>query len=118
MSPTSWEVATFRMRSKQFFSFRADQPMPNARDTFCRFSFFEETYDSVDDARNRLTNLHRPAPDGPAEEEHYLSAMRTGFRVGKVTYVLQTDGLIFWDEVKGLAQTLANSTEGAELGPP
>jgi hypothetical protein len=84
--PTPWEVSTFRMRSKRFFSFRADQPLPNSRDYYCRLSFFEETYDSVDDARHRLANLHLVSPDGPAEERDYLSAMRTGFRVGNVTY--------------------------------
>ena len=56
VAPTSWEASTLRMRSKRFFSFRADQPY--SRDYYCRFSFFEETYDSVDDARQRLANLH------------------------------------------------------------
>jgi hypothetical protein len=116
--PTPWEVATFRMRSKRFSSFRGDQPVPNSRDYYCRFSFFEETYDSVEDARHRLANLHLASPDGPAEERDYLSTMRTGFRVGNVTYVLQTDTLIFWDEVQRIAKALATTTQGAELGPP
>ena len=111
--PTAWEVSTFRMRSKRSFSFRADQPLPDTRDTYCRFSLFEETYDSVEDARQRLTNLHRPSPD--AEDDEYVRVMRTGFRVGAVTYVLQTDAIIFWDEVQRLAKALANSTQGAEL---
>ena len=111
--PTAWEVSTFRMRAKRSFSFRADQPLPNAPDTYCRFSLFEETYDSVSDARQRLANLHRPSPD--AEDDEYVRAMRTGFRVGAVTYVLQTDALIFWDEVQRLATALADSTPGAEL---
>jgi len=116
VAPTSWEASTLRMRSKRFFSFRADQPQPNARDTYCRFSLFEETYDSVDNARERLANLHVASPDGPAEERDYLSTMRTGFRVGNVTYVLQTDAWIFWDEVQHLAKALASSMQGAELG--
>src|SRR6266446_772667 len=45
VSPTPWEISTFRMRSKRFFSFRADQPLPNSRDQYCRFSLTEETYD-------------------------------------------------------------------------
>lgn len=113
--PTPWEVSTFRMRTKRSFSFRADQPVPNASDTYCRFWFFEETYDSIEDARHRLANLHLPNPEGPADERHYLSAMRTGFRVGNVTYVLQTDALIFWDEVQRLAKALANSTPSAQM---
>jgi hypothetical protein len=113
--PTPWEISTFRMRNKRFFSFRADQPLPNSRDYYCRFSLTEETYDSVDDARQRLANLHRASPDGPAEEEDYTSTMRTGFRVGNLTYVLQTDASIFWDEVQRLAKALANSIQGAEL---
>ena len=111
--PTAWEVSTFRMRSKRSFSFRADQPLPNARDTYCRFSLFEETYDSVDDARQRMTNLHRPSPD--VEDDEYVRVMRTGFRVGAVTYVLQTEAIIFWDEVQRLSKALASSTQGAEL---
>jgi hypothetical protein len=113
--PTPWEVSTYRMRSKQFFSFRSEQPLPNAQDTYCRFSLAEETYDSVDDARQRLANLHRASPDGPAEEEDYTSNMRAGFRVRNVTYVLQTDASIFWGEVQRLANALATSTQGAEL---
>jgi hypothetical protein len=41
--------------------------------------------------------------------------MRTGFRVGTVTYFLETDAIIFWDEVQRLAKVLADSTPGAEL---
>lgn len=113
LSPTAWEVATFRMRSKRSFSFRANQPLPNERNTYCRFSFYEETYDSVEDAKQRLSDLHRPSPD--AEDDRYVRAMRTGFRVGPVTYVLETDAIIFWDEVQRLGKALADSTPGAEL---
>lgn len=115
VSPTEWEVATFRMRSKRSFSFRADQPMANTRDYYCRFSFFEETFDSVDDARNRLANIHVADPYGPADERDYLSRMRTGFRVGNVAYVMQTDAAMFWDEVERLNKTVANLTPNAEL---
>jgi len=113
--PSAWEVSTFRMRNKRLFTFRANQPMPNASDTFCRFSFFEETYDSVEDARNRLAKIHEADPNGPAEEEDYTSTMRAAFRVGNVTYVLQTDAAIFWDEVQRLTKALTGSTRGAEL---
>jgi len=112
--PTTWEASTLRMRSKRVFSFRADQPQHGSRDYFCRFSLFEEAYDSVDDARHRLANLHVAAPDGPGVDEYRLG-MRTGFRVGTVTYFLETDAIIFWDEVQRLARALANSTPGAEL---
>lgn len=114
--PTAWEVSTFRMRSKRFFSFRANQPQPGSGEYYCRFSLFEESYDSVDDARHRLAKLDVAAPDGPWVDEYRL-AMRTGFRVGTVTYFLQTDAIIFWDEVQRLNKSLAGSTEGAELSP-
>ena len=115
VQPTSWEISTFRMRRKESFSFRADKPISTANDTYCRFSLFEETYDSIEDARRRLANLHLSNPEGPEGERDYLSAMRTGFRVGNVTYILQTDGVIFWDEVQRLAKVLANSTPDADL---
>jgi len=117
VSPTPWETSTFRMRSKRFFSFRADRPMSNARDTYCRFSFFEETYDSVDDARQRLIRLHDAFPRtmGGPEDDEYTRTMRTGFRVGTVTYIFQTDAAIFWEEVQRLAKELADSTQDAEL---
>jgi hypothetical protein len=113
--PTSWEAATLHMRSKRFFSFRADQPQKGTRDYFCRFSLYEETYDSVDDARQRLANLHTGPPSGPDWVDEYSLAMRAGFRVGTVTYFLETEAAIFWDEVKRLAKELANSTSDAEL---
>ena len=113
--PAPWEVSTFGMRSKLVFSFRADQPLPNEREKYyCRFSLAEEAYDSVDAARRRLTNLHDSIPGGPVEDE-YILTMRTGFRTGTVTYILQTDAAIFWPEVKRLAKDLAASTPGAEL---
>ena len=65
--------------------------------------------------RGNVWPIFMSRPDGPAEERDYLSTMRTGFRVGNVTYVLQTDAWIFWDEVQHLAKVLASSTEGAEL---
>jgi hypothetical protein len=114
ITPSRWEVATFRMRSKRGSSFRADKPLPNTSDYFCRFSFFEESYDSAEDARQRLANIHVPAPDGPAEERDYLSTMRGGFRVGNVAYILQTDAAVFWDEVQRLTNELARATPGAE----
>src|SRR5947207_450443 len=43
--PTPWEISTFRMRSKGFVSFRADQPQGVSGNYYCRFSLFEETYD-------------------------------------------------------------------------
>src|ERR1051325_3799182 len=36
--PTTWEASTLRMRSKRFFSFRADQPQEGSGNYFCRFS--------------------------------------------------------------------------------
>jgi hypothetical protein len=113
--PTPWEVSTFRMRGRRLFSFRGNQPDPGTTNYFCRFSLFEETYDSVDDARHRLANIHLPDPNGPPEDRDYLSVMRAGFRVGNVTYVLQTDAVSFWDEVQRFAKTLANATKNAEL---
>ena len=115
VEPAPWEISTFRMRSKRLFSFRANQPQPGTRDYFCRFSLFEETYDSPADAQYRLANIHLSNPDGPAEERDYLSNLRTGFRVGNVAYVLQTDSSAFWDEVKRFAKELASATPGAEL---
>jgi hypothetical protein len=114
VSPSAWEVSTFRMRSKRVFSFRANKPEPGTTDYFCRFSLFEETYDSADDARHRLANVHLPNPEGAESEGDYLSAMRTGFRVGNVTYILQTDASSFWDEVQRFAKELARATQGAE----
>jgi hypothetical protein len=111
--PTDWQKSTFRMRAKKRFSFRADQPMPNARDTYCRFTLFEETYDSAADAEARLTRIHLADPTGPAEEQHYLSAMREGFRIGNVAYVFQTDAAIFWDEIKRLVNELRTKHSAA-----
>jgi hypothetical protein len=113
--PTSWEVATFRMRGRRAFSFRANQPEPGTTNYFCRFSLFDERYDSADDARHRLTNVHVPQPDRGGEEQDYLSVMRTGFRVGNITYILQTDASAFWDEVQRFAKEIADATQGAEL---
>ena len=115
VAPTSWDISTFRMRSRRVFSFRANQPEPGTTNYFCRFSLFEETYDSPADAQYRLANVHLPNPNGDEMERDYLSAMRTGFRVGNVTYVLQTDASAFWDEVKQFAKELAGATPGAEL---
>jgi hypothetical protein len=77
--------------------------------------FFEETYDLVEDARHRLANLHIASPDAPAEVNEYDRVMRSGFRIGTVVYFLQTDAIIFWDEVRRFAKELANATHGAEL---
>lgn len=115
IAPTAWEVSTFRMRSRRLVSFRAEQPMRNTSDYYCRLSFFEETFDSIEDARHRLANIHLPDPNGPAEERDYLSALRTGFRVGNVAYVLQTDASMFWDEVQRLTKTLADAIPNAEI---
>lgn len=69
--PTQWEISTLRMRYKRSFSFRAGQPQAGTRDYFVRFWFFEETYDSIEDARRRLANLHLPSPDATADVNEY-----------------------------------------------
>ena len=117
LAPTAWESSTFRMRNRRLLSFRADRPLPNTSDYYCRFSFFEETYDSTDDARHRLANIHLPNPEGPSGERDYLSTMRAGFRVENTVYVLQTDASIFWDEVQRLTKSVADVTPGAEISP-
>ena len=103
------------MRSKRSSSFRADQPQPGTRDYICRFLLLEETYDTTADARYRLANLHLPSPDATAEGNEYVRAMRTGFRVGTVVYFLQTDAVMFWEEIQRFAKELFGATPGAEL---
>jgi hypothetical protein len=103
------------MRYKRSASFRADQPQGGTRDCFVRFRFFEETYDSIEDARNRLANLHLRSPDATAEVNEYDRVMRSGFRVGTVVYFLQTDAIVFWDEVRRFTKELAHATQGLEL---
>jgi hypothetical protein len=115
VSPSPWEISTFRLRSKRVFSFRANRPDRGTTNYFCRFTLFEETYDSAEDASHRLANVHLPNPEIPEMELDYLSTMRTGFRVGNVAYVLQTDASSFWDEVQRFAKELAKATPGAEL---
>ena len=114
VAPTPWDISTFRMRRKQISSFRADQPQRGSRDYYCRFKLFEELYDSADDARSRLANLHLPSPDTP-EDNEYARVMRLGFRVGTTVYFLQTDAIIFWDEVQRFGKELSSATPGAEL---
>jgi len=114
VAPAAWEVSAFRMRGKQVSSFRANQPQAGGTDYFCRFKFFEETYDSVEDARHRLANLHLPRPEA-GEENEYERVMRSGFRIGSVIYFLQTDAIIFWDEVRRFAKEIAEATQGVEL---
>jgi hypothetical protein len=41
--------------------------------------------------------------------------MRAGFRVGNVTYILQTDAAVFWGEMERVTKELAAATAGAEL---
>src|SRR5262245_10865080 len=72
VAPSAWEVSTFRMRNKKAFSFRANQPEPGSTNYFCRFMLFEETYDTLDDARHRLANVHLSAPDADGMEQDYL----------------------------------------------
>ena len=114
-APTPWEASTFRMRSKRSVSFRAKQPQAGTQEYFVRFWFFEETYDSIDDARNRLANLHLRSPDADAQVNEYDRVMRSGFRVGTIVYFLQTDAIVFWDDTRRFAKELASATQGVEV---
>ena len=116
VSPTTWEANKFRMRGKQLTAFRAEQRLPNETENYyVRFSFAEETYDSKEDARKRLAQLHKEFPDGPWEDE-YTRTMREGFLIDRTAYILQTDAAIFWPEIKRLTKLLAES-RGAERVP-
>ena len=46
-----------------------------------------------------------------------MTQMKIGFRAGTVVYYLQTDAIIFWDEVQRFAKTLAEATPRAEITP-
>ena len=103
------------MRRKQVTSFRANERLPNETENYyVRFSFTEETYDSKEDARLRLTQLHKEFPDGPWEDE-YSRAMREGFLIDRTAYILQTDAAIFWPEIKRLTKLLAESSRGERV---
>jgi hypothetical protein len=82
--------------------------------TYCRFSLIEETFDSDDDARHRLADLHRAIPDRRSEMDEYTLTLRDGFRVGTKTYILETDASMFWKEIRSLTKGLAASIDGAE----
>jgi hypothetical protein len=111
--PASWDVETFRMRSRRTTWFRARQPMPNERDVYyCRFRLFEETFDSESDAQARLVRIRDVAPDEDVREEH-ISALRLGFRAGPEVYILATDAVMFEPEVTRLATDLVSAIPGA-----
>jgi hypothetical protein len=114
-APTPWEASTFRMRSKRSVSFRANQPQGGTGNYFVRFWFFEGTYDSIEDARNRLANLHLRSPEADAQVNEYDRVMRSGFRVGTTVYFRQTDAIIFWDETRSFARELVKATQGVDL---
>lgn len=105
--PTGWETSRFGMRNRTVVSFKAEQPMPNERNTYyCRFTLAEESYDSNADARQRLAHLHDDVP-GASVEDEYVRVLSDGFVVGSTLYVLQTDASIFDPEVSQLTKTLA-----------
>ena len=107
--PTDWEIATFRLRSRVMVAFKAEQPLPNERETYyVRFSLAQETYDSGADAQQRLDHLHDETPGGPVEDE-YMRVMRYGFVVDRTLYVLQTDAAKFLPEIHRLTKILAAS---------
>jgi hypothetical protein len=110
-SATAWEISNFRTRERHPVLFKADQPLPNSRDYYVRFSLIEETFASEADAERRLRDLHRKVPD--RFDDEYELAMREGFRVGLKTYILQTDASIFWEEIKKLGKELSDSADGA-----
>jgi hypothetical protein len=104
--PTEWEISKFRMRNRVVVVFKAEQPLPNETEKYyCRFSLAEETYDSANDARQRLIQLHDLFPDGPFEDE-YTRVLREGFIVDRTLYILQTDAAIFLPEIRRLVNTL------------
>jgi hypothetical protein len=108
-SPTDWEISRFRMRSRVIVTFKAEQPLPNENDKYyVRFSLAEETYDSSDDAHQRLDHLHDAFTDGPVEDE-YSRVLREGFVVDRTLYILQTDASKFLPEIQRLTKTLAAS---------
>lgn len=110
--PTSWETSKFGMRSRVVVAFKAEKPLPNETEKYyCRFSLAEETYDSVNDARQRLAQLHDEFPDGPHEDQ-YTRVLREGFIVDRTLYILQTDAAIFLPEIRRLTKTLAVSRTG------
>ncbi len=112
LPPGDWETSKFRMRSRVLVAFKAEQPLPNENERyFCRFSLAEETYDSANDANQRLAQLHDEFPDGPFEDQ-YTRVLREGFVDDRTLYILQTDAAIFLPEIRRLTKALAASRRG------
>lgn len=107
--PEEWEISRFRMRSKVLVAFRAEQRLPNESENYyVRFSLAEEFYDSTDDARRRLDQLHDEYPEASSENQ-YTRVLREGFVIDRTAYVVQTDAAIFLPEIRRLTKKLAES---------
>ena len=109
---TDWEISQFRTRGKVAVGFKAEQRMPNESENYyVRFLLLEETYDSNNDAQQRLVHLHDAAPNESGEDQ-YTRVLRDGFVVDRTAYILQTNAMIFFPEVQRLTKELAASRTG------
>ncbi len=105
-SPTEWEKQQFNMKSVSGFSIKSKNQVPKWEDTYYRFSFINETYETEQEAKVRITKLYEEPPALPMSEPNKAFPLRKGFSLGKNVNIIATDDLGYMSKLERLASGL------------
>lgn len=106
-TPSEWEKQQFKIQSKAGFSVKSKNQVPRLEEnTYYRFSFIYEAYETVEEAKSRVTRLREPPPANSISEPDKAFPLREGFSLGNKVYIITTDVYAFMPELERLTKEL------------
>lgn len=96
---TPWERKTFNLLKKEEWKTKSRAEVPNWRGAYYRFTVEKESFQSHQEASDRLNRLHEKPPGlGPEEDKAF--PLREGFKSENSVYVVSCQVSMFHEHLK------------------
>jgi hypothetical protein len=113
---TSWEAKTFNLLKKEEWETKSRAEVPNWKGAYYRFTVVKESYQSHQEASDRLNRVHEKPPGlGPDEDKAF--PLRAGFNFENTVYVVSCQVSMFHEHLKDFTQELEREVSGAGKRP-
>lgn len=102
---TPWERKTFNLLKKEEWEAKSRAEVSNWKGAYYRFTVVKESYQSHQEAIDRLNRLHEKPPGlGPDEDKAF--PLREGFSFENTVYVVSCQVSMFHEDMKDFTREL------------
>jgi hypothetical protein len=104
-----WEKHQFDLKAKRVIKIKSRSPIKAHSKYYYRFAIWIEIYSDEKKAEKRTERLRDVPPHASAEYTEYF--MADGFSDGNIVYIVETDGVMFLDELGSFTKRLKTNVE-------